>query len=28
LWCNKKTQNPGMKVVLLQINFIRVLRRR
>ena len=26
LWCNKKTQNPGMKVVLSQINFIRVLR--
>ena len=22
LWCNEKTQNPGMKVVLLQINFI------
>jgi len=28
LRCNKKTQNPGMKVVLSQINFIRVLRRR
>ena len=22
MWCNEKTQNPGMKVVLLQINFI------
>jgi hypothetical protein len=22
LWCNEKTQNPGMKVVLPQINFI------
>jgi hypothetical protein len=22
LWCNKKAQNPGMKVVLPQINFI------
>ncbi|GAA3261966.1 hypothetical protein GCM10010532_113940 [Dactylosporangium siamense] len=21
LWCNEKTQNPGMKVVLSQINF-------
>jgi hypothetical protein len=28
LWCNVKTQNPDMKVVLSQSNFIRVLRRR
>jgi hypothetical protein len=25
LWCNKKTQSPGMKVVLLQINSMRVV---